>query len=257
MTKEIPVIFKILKIFGLVSLFLLAAAYFAGSTVIVQRQQGQILCKNIHIQIVDSTAAQLVLQQDIRAFLDKSGMHLIGKKINEINLYQLEQLISREKGIKNSEAFVHLNGVLTLRIVQRSPLFRLETSRGSFYLDDSGALFPTIPQRTAYVPVVSGNIPVENESWIAQLYDFGSYIRSHRFWNAQIEQLYVHKPHHIELIQRAGVHMTVIMGDFDRFEYKLQKLYTFYRTVAVSEGWDRYNYIDLRFNNQIVCRKIR
>jgi cell division protein FtsQ len=251
MTKKIPII---VKIFGFVCLFLMAAAYFAGSTVIVQKKMDEMSCTDIHIQIVDSTVSRLVLQHDIYDFLNKNKISLIGKKIKDIDLYQLEQLMKQEKGIENCEVFTRLNGVVTFRIAQRIPLLRLETSRGSYYLDDSGALFPTIPQRTAYVPVVSGNVPIEHAAWMAQLYEFGLYIRNNRFWNAQIEQLYVHNMRNIEVVSRTGAQTTILLGDLDRFEYKLQKLYTFYCTVAVTHGWDRYDRIDLRFNNQIVCR---
>ena len=240
---------------GIISicLFLMMAAYFTVSTLMVQQKNGETVCQNIQILITDSTAAQLVLPQDILSILEKNEMHLVGEKLSQINLYELEQLMKQEKGIDNCDAYTHLNGTLTLRITQRSPLLRLETPKGSYYIDNTGALFPTIAQRTAYVPVVSGNPPIENEAWITQLYNFGLFIRNNRFWNAQIEQLYIHNLNNIELIPRAGAHTAILLGSLDHFEYKLQKLYTFYRTVASSQGWNKYNTIDLRFNHQIIC----
>ena len=247
---------KGLKIFGITCLFLLAAAYFAGSTMMVQQQQSQTVCQKVRIHIVDSVAAQLVLQQDIETFLKSNRLSFVGEKLYQINLNQVEQLITNEQGIKKCEVYTQPNGILTLSIAQRSPLLRLETPRGGYYLDDSGTLFPALPRRTAYVPVVSGNIPMHQPEWMTQLYNFGLYIRGSRFWNAQIEQLHVYDLNNIEIIQRAGTQTTVLMGSLDRFEYKLQKLYTFYRTVAASEGWELYDSIDLRFNDQIVCKKL-
>ena len=249
-------VIKILKIFGIASLFLMVAAYFAFSTVMVQQKKGEVVCREVNIHIVDSTVSRMVLQQDIVTFLQKSKIPLIGEKLDLIDLHQLEQLILQQREVEKCEAYIHLNGVLTLRLTQRSPLLRLITSNGSYYLDYSGVLFPATPQRTAYVPVVSGNIPIENNEWIAQLYQFGLYIRNNPFWNAQIEQIYVHNRYHIEMIPRAGASTSILLGNFDHFENKLQKLYTFYRTVALAGGWDQYDRIDLRFNNQIVCRTI-
>jgi len=245
---------KILKICGIVSLFLMASAYLTFSSVMVQQKKGEVVCKEIDIHIVDSTVLRMVQQHDILTFLQKNKIPLIGEKIDHINLHQLELLIKQQAGVEECEAYTHLNGVLTLRLTQRSPLLRLITPNGSYYLDHSGALFPTIPQRTAYVPVVSGNIPVEDHEWINQLHQFGLYLRNHPFWNAQIEQIYVHNRYNIEMIPRAGASTSILLGNFDHFEYKLQKLYTFYRTVALTQGWDLYDRIDLRFNNQIVCR---
>lgn len=246
---------KVLRIIGITCLFLVAGAYFALSSMIVEQKRDETICQSLKIQIIDSVNAQLVLTEDVYAILEKKGIMLAGEKLNQINLYQLEQLIAEEEGVSFCEVYTRLNGVLTIRIAQRLPLLRLEAGRRSYYLDNTGALFPTVPFRTAYVPVVSGDIPVENEEWIAQLHRFGSFIRNNRFWNAQIEQLYVHNLNNIEIIQRAGTYTTVMLGTLDNFETKLQKLYTFYLTVSTSQGWDQYTYIDLRYQNQIVCRK--
>jgi len=246
---------QVFKIMGAISLLLVAGAYFALSTQVVAQKREEAVCQQINVLIVDSTSAQLVLKEDVHTFLRKRGLTLAGEKITRIDLYQLEQMIKEEKGVENCEAYTQLNGVLTLRVEQKKPILRLETARESLYLDQTGALFPTIPQRAAYVPVVSGNIPIERTEWIEQLHTFACHIRNNRFWNAQIEQLYVHDIHNIEIIQRAGIHTTVLMGSLDQFEYKLQKLYTFYRTVASIQGWNQYSSIDLRFNRQIVCRK--
>lgn len=249
------VMIKVLKAVGITCLLMMIGAYFALSTVVVQQKQSEAVCHTINVQIVDSTTAQLVVKEDVLSILEKKGKRLLGEKLSQIDLYQLEQLITEEKGINHCEVFTRLNGVVTLRIAQQSPILRLETVRGSFYLDNTGVLFSAIPQRTAYVPVVSGNIPIERKEWIEQLYLFGNYIRNNRFWNAQIEQLYVHDLNNIEIIQRAGTHTTVMLGNLDRFETKLQKLYTFYQTVASTQGWNQYTSIDLRYQNQIVCRK--
>ena len=246
---------QVIKIVGIICLLLMAVAYFACTAMMVEQKIENAVCQDINVLIVDSSAAQLVLKEDVFAMLRKRGLALAGEKLTQIDLFQLEQMIKEEKGIENCEAYTQLNGVLTLRIEQKSPILRLETSRGTLYLDQTGALFPAIPQRTAYVTVVSGNIPIDCAEWMEQLYRFARYIRNHRLWNAQIEQLYVHDANNIEIIQRGGTHTTVMLGNFDQFETKLQKLYTFYRSVASTQGWNQYACIDLRYNNQIVCRK--
>jgi cell division protein FtsQ len=248
---------KGLKIVAIGLLFLTAAAYFAGSAMLVRQQKKLIVCQNVKVQIIDSAASQLILPQDIHALLNAKRVSLVGKKIDSVNMYQLEKLLNQEQGVRRGEVFMRQNGVITLSVTQRSPLLRLHTSQGSYYLDDSGEIFPSVPRRTAYVPVVSGNIPIKQQEWMAQLHRFGQYICGNRFWNAQIEQLYVHDPNNIEIIQRAGTQTTVLLGTLDGFENKLQKLYTFYRTVAVTQGWDKYETIDLRFHNQIVCKKVK
>ena len=243
----------IVKVLGVACLFAAVILYFTIADAVAQYGEREALCKEVRVEIADSEVTRLVLPEDVHAFLAQKKIFLTQKKLHEVNLYQLEELFVHETGIKACHAFTRLNGVVTLHFSQRTPLLRLETPQGTLYMDDAGVLFPTSAGRTAYVPVVSGNIPVKDADWMGKLFDFGTYIRNHHFWNAQVEQLYVHAPQQVELIQRVGS-QTVLLGDLSRFAYKLQKLYTFYRTVAAVEGWDKYDYIDLRFDRQVVCR---
>ena len=245
---------RITKILGVVTLFLLLAAYFVGASFLQQQGRPQLFCQRIDVHIADSSHNRLVLQEDVYDFLQKHYPNLLGDKIIELNTYQIESRLRDMVGVQNCEVYHDIQGSLTASLILRQPLLRLLSEEGSFYLDNTGALFPGIPRRTAYVPVVSGNIPLKEAAWIAQLHEFGQYIHNNRFWDAQIEQLYVHNPHHIELVPRTG-QQTIILGDLHRFQYKLQKLYSFYRNVAPVEGWDSYASVDLRFGDQIVCTR--
>ena len=244
----------IAKILGVVTLFLLLAAYFVGASFLWQQGQPQVLCKRIDVHIADSSQNRLVLQEDVYDFLAKHYPNLLGEKIVDLNTHQMENRLQEMLGVQHCEVYHNIQGNLSAKLILRQPLLRLLSDKESYYLDNTGMLFPYIPRRTAYVPVVSGNIPFSETAWIAQLHDFGQYVRNHRFWNAQIEQLYVHNPRHIEIIPRAG-EQTIILGDLSRFQYKLQKLYSFYRNVAPVEGWDSYASLDLRFGDQIVCTR--
>ena len=248
-------IYIVLRILGIACLFLMAAAYFAGSTVVVQQQERQMICHRVHIQIVDSATTQLVQPQDVFDFLNSKKISLIGQELKKIDLYGLEQIINQEDGVKKCEIFTQPDGQLTIRVFQRNPLLHLQSPRGGYYIDDDGALFPAIAQRTAPVPVVSGSVPIKDSVWMGVLYDFGRYLRNHRFWREQIDQLLIHDLNNIEIHHRAAPHTTIMMGDLSRFEYKMQKLYTFHYTVAATEGWERFGRVDLRFGDQVVCRK--
>ena len=247
------VVKKIARVTGLVALFLTAAAYFVWSSMIAKQRQAQLSCTQIELHIADSSLNRMVLPQEIHDFLHKNKLVATGMKWSEIDLYRLEKRLTAESGIKHCEVYAHINGNLYITLAQRTPILRLETEKGGYYIDESGALFPAAPQRSAYVPVVSGRIPLQDPEWLAQLYDFGCYIRKNQFWNAQIAQIHVHQPRQIEIIQYAG-NQTIMIGDLTQFEYKLQKLYTFYRTVSAPQGWDKYASIDIRYGDQIVCR---
>ena len=58
----------------------------------------------------------------------------------------------------------------------------------------------------------------------------------------------------IELIPRVGDHV-VLLGWLDGYERKLDKLLAFYRKAMPKEGWDKRNYINIKYDGQVVCSK--
>ncbi len=95
--------------------------------------------------------------------------------------------------------------------------------------------------------------------FLPKLLTFVKNLAEDDFWNAQIVQINLtegiagHQPE-VELVPRAGAHV-IRLGHLDDVEAKLDKLMLFYRHVLDYEGWNCVRYIDLRFDNQIVCTK--
>ena len=95
--------------------------------------------------------------------------------------------------------------------------------------------------------------------YLYKLLNFVEFVEGDDFWHSQIVQINVTTPKgyttpQIEIVPRVGKHI-VCLGDIDKGEEQLDKLLLFYREALAWEGWDGYNYIDLRYNDQIVCTK--
>lgn len=58
----------------------------------------------------------------------------------------------------------------------------------------------------------------------------------------------------IDLVPRSGRH-TVRFGRLEDAERKFDKLMRFYRGGLSRIGWEEFRTIDLRYNDQVVCRK--
>jgi cell division protein FtsQ len=46
------------------------------------------------------------------------------------------------------------------------------------------------------------------------------------------------------------------VGGADNLEDKFERLFVFYRMGLNKTGWARYNIINIKFKNQVVCSKI-
>jgi len=84
------------------------------------------------------------------------------------------------------------------------------------------------------------------------LYCLAKYIDSNEFWKAQIQQITVGAD--IELIPSIGKHK-IIFGDTQDIDKKFKKLYIFYTRGLSKVGWNTYSEINLKFENNVVCKK--
>ena len=78
---------------------------------------------------------------------------------------------------------------------------------------------------------------------------------SSRFLKAQIEQVYVDKTGEFELFPRVGNHI-IVFGNAEDIDKKFERLLIFYRNGLSKTGWNKYNVINIKYENQVVCSKI-
>jgi cell division protein FtsQ len=187
---------------------------------------------------------------------------IIGHDIASLDLYDMTMQLQHSPFIENASVFLGYNGKLTLNVKQRIPLFRVVTSTGqTYYVEKSGI---KIPYRKGYairVPVVSGNISesFDDTAFVSsnELYDMlqiFNKISESSFWTAQIEQAYVDKKKGYILIPKVGSH-TIVLGNSDRLNEKLDNLQLFYNQAFSNLGWDAYSEIDLSFEGQVVAQR--
>ena len=95
--------------------------------------------------------------------------------------------------------------------------------------------------------------------YLYKLLNFVKFVEDDPFWRAQIVQINVvnsevYDSPQVEITPRVGRHVACL-GEIEQAEQNLKKLMLFYREALAWEGWDGYNYIDLRYEDQIVCSK--
>lgn len=237
------------------------AAYLVVSAGFVEMKQRDLVCNAVDIKVCDSLVNSFIRPADVSQIIAKDGWKTVGEPLLHMDVYQLEQLLNKRSVIKNTEAFTSIDGVLHIHVYQRRPIVRVQASAGSFYIDDSGYIFPLSGVHTSYVPVVTGNVPLslsggyrgeipEKEKFLKQTYNFALFLDKNRFWQSQITQLNVQHAANVEVIPRVGEQL-IRLGTLDNYEYKLHKLLAFYRKVEPGN----YAVIDLRYGNQIVCTR--
>jgi cell division protein FtsQ len=216
---------------------------------------------DIQVELVGESAQALFMDEiAIRAILNDQGIQ-VGLAIEKINLTQLEQFIEKTEWIKNAEFFINNQLVLEVKIEQRIPIARVFTASGtSFYIDNEGTRLPLKQLTVLNLPVFTGyptdqpKLSKPDSALLKDVLFFAKTIQKDSFFMAQVAQVNIEPNGTFEMVPTLGDHL-VLLGTVDQLEDKLNRLFTFYKNVWVPSGINAYQYIDCRFNHQIVALK--
>ncbi len=218
----------------------------------IESKQKNIICEQVTINIDQSVDCFFVEKRGIINMIKNEGIEIIGKPISAIDFQLLEQIAHAHPFVNEVEVYSTLSGELRFEISQKKPSIRVMSDvLGDFYLDQKGERLPLSEIYTDRVLLANGNIHTKH---LKDLFLLATFVNKNKFWNAQIQQIYVAWPHEIQLIPRVGRHK-ILLGDFSNIEEKFNKLLNFYQYGLNNKGWDLYSTIDLKYKNQVVCKK--
>nr|MBP7472083.1 cell division protein FtsQ [Prevotella sp.] len=210
------------------------------------------LCTKVNINISDEVTDGFLSAGEIKNILVRKKIYPLNRQMQEINIRTIEDLLRNSAFVKSAQCYKTEDGHVCINIKQRMPIIRIKDIHGEdYYLDDQGGIMPN----TKYVSnliIATGYIP----QWYARkvLKNIASFINHNDFWKNQIVQLNVLSDLSIEIVPRVGDHI-VYLGRPTYIPEKLSRLEKFYKYGLNEVGWNKYSYISLEFNNQIICKK--
>ncbi len=239
---------KTLNLFSWLAL----AAYLTASLAFTENRLARQEFKSVRVSIQDSADLHFVRAEDVTALLVAKGMQLHGLKMEELNRDLIRQTVLTIPGVKDVTVFSVPEGILNIDVVQRKPVLRYIGPKTSFYMDAEGKVVPLSRRYSARVLMITGDPDRNFLSDSLKL--LVEYIAGQPFLDALIHGIHVYPDHTLELLTRVG-DLQVFMGSAENYDWKLDKLRTFYQTGLPAAGWDQYSRIDLRYGNQVVGKK--
>ncbi|RUT78147.1 cell division protein FtsQ/DivIB [Ancylomarina longa] len=232
-------------------LWVLIIGYLMVSFSFVTEKKNQLTYTDIKVNVVDSLNSGFVSESDVEKIIKKKYPRWKGESILNINKEVLEDNIDKIPFVKKAEVYHALNGKLVIDIQQRKPIVRILSAKG-YYLDMEGNKMPLSNKFTSRVLVVSG--VVTDQLIKEELYELVNFIINDEFWKSQITQIYVNNNREYILIPRVGA-QKIDFGGIDHYKRKFKKLYALYTEGFSKTGWNKYNRINLKYENQVVCTK--
>ncbi|WP_432671986.1 cell division protein FtsQ/DivIB [Flavobacterium sp. SM2513] len=185
-----------------------------------------------------------------KLLIENAGdLKTIGK--DKVVLNKLENTLNEHDMIQKSEVFVSINGVLKAVVTQRTPIARVFSEEGSFYIDSKGNRMPLSKIQTARLPIVLGEITDKNEK---EMYDLLWLIYNDDFLKKNITG--------IEILPSGSLRMTnrnynydIEFGKTVEVERKFDNYKAFFQKAVHDTLVDKYKVINLKFTQQVVCTK--
>lgn len=98
----------------------------------------------------------------------------------------------------------------------------------------------------------------KNHEDFLKLITFVEQIEDDSFWRAEVVQIVASTTEsgamNLMLIPRSGEHV-ILFGEVVDIDQKLDKLLRFYRGGLTDLGWDKFSVIDVKYKDQIVCKR--
>jgi cell division protein FtsQ len=224
------------------------------------------ICTKVSINIQDETTNGFINTKEIKSRLEKSHLYPLAKPMKYVDARKIEETLKSSPFVNNSECYKTQDGHVCINITQRMPTIRIKAINGDdYYLDDKNSIMPN-SHYTSDLIIATGYI----NRWFAQNYvsQLGNVLMSSDLWKNQIEQINILPNHGVELVPRVGNHIVYIgkMPEsnykserkkliYDFVKKKMDRLEKFYKYGLSQAGWNKYSYINLEFDNQIICKK--
>ena len=226
------------------------------------------VCTKAKIVVADESSNGFINANEITKRLKSAGLYPLGKLMRDINAREIEEKLKKSPFVKTAQCYKTEDGEVNVSITQLLPVIRVKADNGDdYYLDDKDCIMPN-SLYTSDLIIATGNIP----RWFARRYisPLGKAIMGNDMWKNLVVQVNVLPDRSIEIVPRVGDHI-VHLGTLPEanskekrqelinqfVDRKLTRLEKFYKYGLAQAGWNKYSYIDIEFDNQIICRKTK
>ncbi len=241
-----------------------------------------VLCKEVTIRIADENTHGFLNQNEIKRLLKKHNIYPLGEPVSSTNTRHIETELKNMPFINKAQCSITQQGHVFITVTQRTPLVRIKNNNNEdYYIDDQGGIMPN-SQYVSNLIIATGNISKSYaKNYISVI---AHYLMNNDIWSKGIEQINITPDLHVELIPRNAEH-TVNIGRMPKINKgvsaskrteqletylhrQLSRLELFYRyvpqtltppsptdTTKNSFNSKTYDYINLEYNNQIICQR--
>ena len=138
-------------------LFVVVAGIIIWSAVLNHKHHTTLLVESLDINISGGGACPLADVESIDRWIREHGQYSDDIKAERLDVGAVERVALSHSAVASANAYVNYDGHAIVDVVLRTPIARLRIDGYDMYITEDGFLLPTVEDRTAAVPVITGS----------------------------------------------------------------------------------------------------
>ena len=210
----------------------------------------QRLVPEVRVQFEDESQP-FVSRKVVNKLLIQNKDTLTKSTKEKLALKEMEAHVNEHPFIKNAEVYVKMDGSLGVNIEQRKPIARVNDSI-SYYIGVEGEVMPLSSNFSARVPLVTGIVKKD----IPEVHELVTFIREDAFLEKHIVGINKRANGDYVLTPRTYGYK-LVLGKVTKLSLKFNNYKAFYKKAQNDKTVNDYDWITLKYDNQVVCTKKR
>lgn len=207
-------------------------------------------CKGISIEIEDKDI-RFTDADMIKKLIDREYGGYMGVPVRSIDLHKMEKVLESQAYLRSRQSYCTPDGILHIRISQQKPAVKIKDGNSLWYVSESGLIFSVGDDWCTEIPQINGPL-VKNENWTACCSALGHFLKNHRKWDGKVEQIKCNAKGEIQL-QLQDMDEVFLLGYPTGLKDKFGRIEKYMASISGTSD-KKYESIDVRYDNQIVCR---
>lgn len=211
-------------------------------------------CTEVKTEIEQNIVDGFLTADEISKMLRQEKVYPLSLPMHDISARKIEETLLKSPFVEKAECYKTQSGEVCIQVRQRVPVVKVMADNGENYYIDSHA--SVMPENRFVNDLIIATGHISRKYAQTYLSRVANYIMQDKFWQNQIVQINVLPDLTMELVPRVGDHI-IFIGAPTGVARKLDRMRKFYLYGLNKAGWNKYSYINVEFDNQIICKKAK
>ena len=211
-------------------------------------------CTEVKTNIEQNIVDGFLTADEISKMLRREKVYPLSQPMHDVSARKIEETLLKSPFVEKAEVYKTQSGEVCIQVRQRVPVVKVMADTGENYYIDSHA--SVMPENRFVNELIIATGHISRKYAQTYLSRVANCIMQDKFWQNQIVQINVLPDLTMEFVPRVGDHI-IFIGSPIGVAKKLERMRKFYLYGLNKAGWNKYSYINVEFDNQIICKKAK